>query len=156
MASQSTVVVNRSVLAASAIALVALGAAGAWIVGQPSASSAPPMPPAPAALTPRSGARSEPMTITLTKEASQRAGIEVTPVTISRDVATLRVPGVVQANAYTTVSVTPVTGGRVTRVVVELGQTVRRGQLLAEIYSPDLAEARMKYLSARAELMEST
>ena len=57
-----------------------------------------------------------------------------------------------QPNAYKTVSVTPLTNGRVTRVVAELGQSVRQGQLLAEIYSPELAEARTKYLSRDAEL----
>jgi cobalt-zinc-cadmium efflux system membrane fusion protein len=64
----------------------------------------------------------------------------------------LRVPGTVQANAYTKVSVTPLAGGRVTRVPVELGQHVARGATLAEIYSPDLAEARTRYLTMKADL----
>jgi cobalt-zinc-cadmium efflux system membrane fusion protein len=37
-------------------------------------------------------------------------------------------------------------------VSAELGQTVREGQTLVEIYSPELAEAERAYLSARADL----
>ena len=39
-----------------------------------------------------------------------------------------------------------------TRVLAELGQSVRRGQPLAEIFSPELAEAETRFVSARAEL----
>jgi RND family efflux transporter MFP subunit len=59
---------------------------------------------------------------------------------------------VVEPNAYKQVAVTPLVAGRVVRVLVELGDQVRRGQTLAQVYSPDLAEAQTKYLSARAEL----
>jgi RND family efflux transporter MFP subunit len=90
--------------------------------------------------------------VTLSPEAIQRAGIVVAPVSAGRDVATLRLPGVVQPNAYKQVSVTPLVGGRVTRVMAELGQSVRRGQPLAEIFSPELAEAKTRFVSARAEL----
>ncbi len=148
----NTVVVNRGTLIVGAVLLVGLGAAGAWLwrsaaVQTPRALSETPMA-APAI----SASSRPPVTITLTKEAVERAGIEVATVSTSREAATLRIPGVVRANAYKTVSVTPLTAGRVTRVLAELGQSVRRGQLLAEVYSPDLAEARTKYLSARAEL----
>ena len=37
-------------------------------------------------------------------------------------------------------------------MLVELGQSVRRGQPLAEIFSPELAEAETRFVSARAEL----
>jgi RND family efflux transporter MFP subunit len=64
----------------------------------------------------------------------------------------MRLPGVVEPNAYRLVTVTPLVGGRVTRVSAELGAHVRRGQTLAQIYSPELAEAQTKYVSARAML----
>jgi RND family efflux transporter MFP subunit len=48
--------------------------------------------------------------------------------------------------------VTPLVAGRVTRVLAELGQRVRRGQAIAEIFSPELSEAATRYVSARAEL----
>jgi RND family efflux transporter MFP subunit len=90
--------------------------------------------------------------ITLTPEAIQRAGIVLAPVSAGRDGSALRLPGVVQPNAYKQVVITPVVAGRVTRVLAELGQSVRRGQPLAEIFSPELAEAETRFISARAEL----
>jgi cobalt-zinc-cadmium efflux system membrane fusion protein len=90
--------------------------------------------------------------ITLTEDAVARAGIEVTPVAASGAADTVKIPGVIEADAYRRVVVTPLVGGRITRVTAELGQQVRRGATLAQIYSPGLAEAQMKFLSARAEL----
>jgi RND family efflux transporter MFP subunit len=90
--------------------------------------------------------------VILTPEASQRAGIVLAPVSAGRDTSTLRLPGVIEPNAYKQVVVTPLVGGRVTRVLAELGQSVRRGQPLAEIFSPELAEAETRFVSARAEL----
>jgi RND family efflux transporter MFP subunit len=73
-------------------------------------------------------------------------------VSFGRDPSTLRLPGVVAPNAYKQVTVTPLVGGRLTRVLAELGQSVRRGQPLAEIFSPELAEAETRFVSLRAEL----
>jgi membrane fusion protein, heavy metal efflux system len=145
------VVVNRGTLLGAAVFLVALGAGGAWLLRArqapgPAASAGETAAPASPAADPG------PVTITLSKEAAERAGIELATVAMSRDAVPLRIPGIVQADAYKTVVVTAVAGGRVTRVLAELGQSVRRGQALAEIYSPELAEARTRYLSARAEL----
>ena len=92
------------------------------------------------------------VTITLTEEAVRRAGIEVTKVTASAEAGRIRVPGVIRANAYKEVTVTPLIGGRITRVNAELGQAVGRGQTLAEIYSPELVEVQRQYLTVRAEL----
>ena len=90
--------------------------------------------------------------MTLTPEAIQRAGIVVAPVSSGSGSARLRLPGVVEPNAYKQVVVTPIASGRVTRVLVELGQSVRRGQPMAEIFSPELAEVETRFVSARAEL----
>jgi RND family efflux transporter MFP subunit len=90
--------------------------------------------------------------VALTPEAIQRAGIVLAPVTAGRNTSTLRLPGLVEPNAYKQVTITPLVGGRVTRVLAELGQAVRRGQALAEIFSPELAEAETRFVSARAEL----
>ena len=90
--------------------------------------------------------------VTLTKEAVQRAGIEVSAVTTSAGIDHVRLPGVVEPNAYRQVAVTPLVGGRVVRVSAQLGDRVRRGQALAEVYSPELAEARTKYTAAKAML----
>ena len=90
--------------------------------------------------------------VTLTEEAVARAGIEVQPVGISHGADAVRIPAVIEPNAYRRVAVTPLVGGRVTRVQAELGERVERGDTLASVYSPGLAEAQTKYLTARAEL----
>ena len=83
----------------------------------------------------------------------ERAGIVVAPVTSGTSGTELRLPGVVEPNAYRQVIVTPLVAGRVTKVGPALGDRVRRGrQTLAEIYSPALAEAQTRYLSAQAML----
>jgi cobalt-zinc-cadmium efflux system membrane fusion protein len=90
--------------------------------------------------------------VPLSEEAAARVGIEVATVGTSGVSGRIRVPGIVQPNAYRSVVVTPIVGGRVTRVAAELGQRVRRGETLADVNSSDLAEAQTRYLSARAEL----
>jgi RND family efflux transporter MFP subunit len=152
MPSNSTVTINRGVLLVGGIVLVAAGAGSAWLISQRTSPRASKPEEVRTSNTSPATAPTGEVAITLSKEAADRAGIEVTTIASSSGGATLRIPGTVQPNAYKTVSVTPLTSGRVTRVVAELGQSVQRGQLLAEIYSPDLAEARTKYLSATAEL----
>ena len=90
--------------------------------------------------------------VPLAPEVVKRAGIVVAPVTSASSASRFRLPGVVEANAYRQVDVTPLVAGRVTRVAAELGSHVRRGQALAHIYSPQLAEAQTRYVSARAML----
>jgi RND family efflux transporter MFP subunit len=60
------------------------------------------------------------------------------------------VPGTVASNAYRDTKVNTLVGGIVRHVMVELGARVRRGEPLAVIFSSDLADAQMKYLSMRA------
>lgn len=49
------------------------------------------------------------------------------------------------------VRITPLTGGIVRRVHVDLGQKVKHGQVLAELSSPEIAEAKAELLRAAAE-----
>jgi cobalt-zinc-cadmium efflux system membrane fusion protein len=156
----SRVTVGWPALIAGGIALLAAGAGISYVAVRPASprnavqttaagavqqSAGVPSP------TPAPSAASE-VVVTLTPEAIQRAGIVLAPVSAGRDTSALRLPGVVQPNAYKQVVVTPVVAGRVTRVLAELGQSVRRGQPLAEIFSPELAEAETRFVSARAEL----
>ena len=160
--STSRVKVGWPALVAGGIALLAAGAGIAYVAVRPASPSnavhtteggviQPSAGTPPSTSTPAQSAASE-VVITLTPEAIQRAGIVLAPVTAGRDTSALRLPGVVQPNAYKQVAVTPIVGGRVTRVLAELGQSVRRGQPLAEIFSPELAEAETRLVSARAEL----
>lgn len=90
--------------------------------------------------------------VPLSKEGAARAGVRVAPVTAGGPSAGLRVPAVVEANAYKLIAVTPLIGGRITRVNVALGQLVSSGEILAQIFSPELADSQTRYISARAEL----
>lgn len=115
------------------------------------AGDAPRQPPAPASQHAEDASLPD-VVVTLTPEAVKRAGIAVAPVSRARPAAAIRLPGVVEPNAYRQVAVTPLVSGRVSRVSAELGDQVRRGQTLAQIFSPELAEAQTRYIAARAEL----
>jgi RND family efflux transporter MFP subunit len=144
---------SRAAAILVAAALVALGAAAAWLVIDRRADASKAARPAsvtePVASAPAAAAGEA--SVQLTTELVARAGIVVAPVSIGATVSTLRIPGVVEPNAYKQVVVTPIAGGRVTRVMAELGQAVRRGQALAEIYSPELAGAQTRLIALRAE-----
>jgi RND family efflux transporter MFP subunit len=154
----SRVTVSWPTLIVGGFGLLAAGAAIAYFASRPAPrTSSRQSNVAGAVQTPGVASPSAPGTsldvvVTLTPAAIQRAGIIVAPVLAGRNTSTLRLPGVVEPNAYKQVAVTPLVAGRVMRVLAELGQTVRRGQALAEIFSPELAEAETRFVSARAEL----
>ena len=89
--------------------------------------------------------------ITLTPEMAERAGISTVAATAGTAAAQLRIPGVVQPNAYREVVVTSLVSGRVTQVHAELGARVNAQDPLATIYSPELADAQTDFIAARAE-----
>jgi RND family efflux transporter MFP subunit len=165
MTGESRVTMHKGAASLMAVALVLTGAGVSYLATRNRAdsgtTSAPANPGAPAAQpssAESSGANvgeAVPMSdvvVSLTREAVERAGIVVGPVSSGDSVTDIRLPGVVEPNAYRQVAVTPLVAGRVTRVSAELGARVRRGQALAQIYSPELAEAQTKYVSARAML----
>ena len=90
--------------------------------------------------------------VPLSSDVAARAGIVVAPVRSAPMQGGLRLPAVVEPNAYKQVTVTSLVSGRVTQVLAELGTQVRQGQALAKVFSPELAEAQTRYASARAEL----
>ena len=168
MSVESRVSLSWPSLLGAALLLVALGAGGTYLglrAGQTSgsatrepATAAPAGTPAPATSAAMPGLDANPtlalpdVEVTLTKEGVERAGIVVTPVAAGVSGEGLRAPGVVQPNAYRQVVVTPLVSGRVTRVGAELGQAVQRGQMVAQVFSAELAEAQTRYVSARAQL----
>lgn len=118
--------------------------------GAASHNGMPGMPmPGGAAPDPASGGEVE---VVLTPEALARAGIKTAPVTAISAGVSVSVPGSVMPNAYREVKVTPIAGGIVTKVHVELGATVRRGTPLITVFSTELADAQTRYLSLSAML----
>ena len=139
-------------LAAAGIALIALGAGAVYLLAPkpPGSVERTAVALVPAARPADAGSN---RTVTLTAEAVKRAGIAI--VTVAGGAgrsSVVRLPGTVEANAYKEVVVTPLVAGRVTRVLAELGDQVRKGQTLMQIYSPELADSQTRYLSAQAEL----
>jgi RND family efflux transporter MFP subunit len=92
----------------------------------------------------------EAVEVTLAADAIQRAGIKLTVVQATSVGGALKVPGTVTSNAYRDTKVNALVGGVVRHVGVELGAAVTRGQTLVVIFSSELADAQMKYLSMRA------
>lgn len=170
MNEDSRVSVRWPVLGVAALGLLAVGA-GVTYVGMrssaPARSSAQSSsdettmpetrvsstsPAAEPASSPGAPATMPDVVVTLSQEAAARAGITVTAVSAGTAAGGLRAPGVVEANGYKQVVVTPVVSGRITAVAADLGQHVQRGQTLAQIFSPELSELQTRYISARAEL----
>ena len=93
----------------------------------------------------------EAVVVTLAPDMADRAGIKTVTATAGTAASHVRIPGVVQPNAYREVAVTSLVSGRVTQVHAELGARVNAQDPLATIYSPDLAEAQTAFIAARAE-----
>jgi cobalt-zinc-cadmium efflux system membrane fusion protein len=161
MTSDTGMTMHRGAAALVAIALLGAGAgatyllmrsdagAGGHVADMPSPTGAQPSSAASAA---SSNGPLPDVLVPLSQDAVQRAGIVVTPVASGTSSTEIRLPGVVEPNAYRQVVVTPLVAGRVTKVGSALGDRIRRGQTLAEIYSPALAEAQTRYVSAKAML----
>ena len=161
MTSETRVTMHKGAAALVAIASLAVGAGATYLSmrNQGGAGGHPADVPSPAgaqqsrAASPAaSNAPTPDVVVPLSQEAVERAGIVVAPVTRGPLATGIRLPGVVEPNAYRQVVVTPLVAGRVTKIVPALGDHVRRGQTLAQIYSPALAEAQTRYLSAQAML----
>jgi RND family efflux transporter MFP subunit len=161
MTGDTRMTLHRGAAALAALALLAAGAGATYLLmrgdagdGGHAAEMASPAgaqrPAAPSAGA--SNALLSDVVVPLSQEAVERAGIAVSPVPSGTSAAELRLPGVVEPNGYRQVVVTPLVTGRVTKVGPALGDRVRRGQTLAEIYSPALAEAQSRYVSAQAML----
>jgi RND family efflux transporter MFP subunit len=88
--------------------------------------------------------------VLLTPDSVSRLGIKTAKVGTASPTSSIELPGTVMVDAYREVKVTPVAAGIVTRVQVELGAAVKRGAPLATLFSSELADAQMKYLSMRA------
>lgn len=85
-------------------------------------------------------------------DAAARAGLVDTEVVALRLPATTRIPATVEPNQYGVVAVTAPAGGRVLRVVPQLGDRVAAGSPLVVMHSPELARAAADQAAATAAL----
>ncbi|MFN7981726.1 MAG: efflux RND transporter periplasmic adaptor subunit [Vicinamibacterales bacterium] len=127
-----------------------VGAGGTYLALSQRSASAPP--PAATVIAPASPVNATDGSVRLSPDDVARAHILTTPVEAMALGESVTIPGLVEANAYRQTAVTALIPGRIARVLAELGQRVRRGQALAELYSPELADAQRAYISASAAL----
>ena len=100
-------------------------------------------------LNSNSSESSDPMAIHLTKEAAQLANVLTSVVTSQKPVKEVRLYGKVQADERLLQSQVTYFSGRIEKLMVNFtGETVRKGQTLAVIYSPDLLTAQQELLEA--------
>lgn len=79
--------------------------------------------------------------VELDEEQVRLAGIETRPASVQLMRASIKVPGVVTSTARGRAVVTPPVPGRVVSIAVSLGDTVKQGERLAVIESPELAQS---------------
>ena len=115
----------------------------------PGGGSMPAMPGMPAKASAPAG--DEVVEVSLTPEAIERAGIKMAVIGAQSTASGITVPGTVTTNVYRDTKVNSLVGGVMREVSAELGAAVTRGQPLAVIFSAELAEAQMKYLSMQAD-----
>ena len=88
--------------------------------------------------------------VRVSKAGLERSGIQTEPVRLERLVGGIDVPAEVQLNPNRTAHITPMVAGRINKVYVSLGDSVKTKQALATMRSVALGEARSPVTNARA------
>lgn len=130
-------------LAAAALLALALAAAGCSPSGGKAEAAATPGPPP------------DPMQVTADEALMKRLRIE--GVSTHSVTEMIRVAGRLDVNEYRTSRIGSPIEGRIVDIEVQLGERVRQGQTLAEVSSPELAQAQLDFLRAtsRRQLLAS-
>ena len=92
----------------------------------------------------------DPMVVTIKPEMA--SNFEVRPLAMAELATTQSVPGRVAANERLVTRIGASVSGRVTEVLVEVGDTVRQGQTLAYVTSPELTTAQLAVMRANSSL----
>ncbi|WP_374256965.1 efflux RND transporter periplasmic adaptor subunit [Aquabacterium sp.] len=90
--------------------------------------------------------------VVLTADQIKAAGIVVAQASAGRIGTTILMPGEIRFNEDRTARVVPRFGGVVESVAANLGQSVKKGQLLATVSSPALSDLRSELQSAQKRL----
>ena len=146
-------------LVAVAVVCFALGGISVYLLrvtgssapAHPPGSAAPAKPP-PSTLPSGEAQQLADVVVPIAPDLATRAGIQTAVVGSTGVSSTLRVAATVTPNQYQQVTVSSLVGGQITQVSAQLGDRVRKGSPLAEIFSAELADAQTRYLSSRAEL----
>ena len=96
-----------------------------------------------------SGKAASPGSVALSEEAAALADIRTTRASRGRPVKEVRLYGSIQPDERLARSLTAHTGGRIEQLFVNFtGETVRQGQKIATLYSPELLNAQQELLEA--------
>lgn len=93
--------------------------------------------------------------IDLSAQEAARTAIEVTPVLRGQYRVSRDFPATIQPNENELAEVTTLTRGRVVKVLVDVGDEVKKDQVLAQLHSADLGLAESAFLKAAARLHEA-
>ncbi len=106
--------------------------------------------PASTEAAPAAAARGSAREIRVLPELQKRWGLATGPVSHLVLTGAIALPGVIAPNQQRTAQITSLLEGRVTMVGADLGDDVRKGQVLVVIHSPALAQAQQVFLQAAA------
>ncbi len=101
--------------------------------------------------TTATASRTGPDTLTVTVDAELAKRLKVGPIITSKVADTIRIAGRLEANQYRSSRIGAPITGRLTQIDAQVGQIVRQGQVLAEINSPELAQAQLGFLRAHSQ-----
>ncbi len=135
---------------AQATGVIGLAAVFYWwfVVSRPDQPTAASVPPSRISNVARPVAQL--LTVQLDSEGLRRAEIQTAQAKLENIATEIRAPGTVEPNQYRSIVVSSVVGGTVVEVPARLGDSVRRGETLARIFSKTIAEAQRAYVSAAA------
>lgn len=88
----------------------------------------------------------DPLIAQITPEMAKRFQVE--PVALADLVQMTNVPGRIEANERSVTRIGAAVAGRITEVLVDVGDRVSAGQVLARVASPELSQTQMAYLRA--------
>lgn len=107
------------------------------------------------AKTPEAGKPAKPekseSSLHLSAEEIKQAGITISKLKLQDKPEYVSVTATIQPNRDKLAYVSPRIPGRITKIHVDIGDSVRKGQVLAELDSVELGEARSAYLQASSE-----
>jgi membrane fusion protein, heavy metal efflux system len=84
-------------------------------------------------------------------DATLMSRIKVATIEERNITETLRIAGQLQTNLYKTMRIGAPIAGRLTQINAQFSQEVQAGQVLAEISSPELAQAQLSFLKAHSQ-----
>ncbi|MCX7925197.1 MAG: efflux RND transporter periplasmic adaptor subunit [Fimbriimonadales bacterium] len=141
-AEQTTPTPRKGGQIATVLVIVALGAGVLWLLNRP----------APEETTAAETPTTLPETITLSSESLQLAQLETAPLQPQSLTRTLTLFGQIEPVPENLVNLNSRVTGRVLEIRAHVGDTVKRGQVLAVLDSEEIHRAEVAYAQARREL----